>query len=170
MSTAVDPSQIPAFADAEASALFNPAFCSVVLNKACVGYASKADAAMPLTFAYLILSCALHRPTREALPRTTAASMAGWLRDAPLIRVDLSTRVRALRDITSQAILYGLGHGVLASQGGDLRGGSLKRRPRTLRPTEDWQSCLSAGEFLGKWFASSGSDEATLLAQWGMRP
>lgn len=170
MPTAVNPSRTPAFADTEASALFNPAFCSVVLNKACLGHASKADGAMPLTFAYLILPCALHRPTREALPRTAAASMAGWLRNTPLIRVDLPNRVQALRDTTSQAILYGLGHGILVSQDGDLRGGSLERRPRTLRPTDDWQRCLSAGEFLGKWFAGSGSDEATLLALWGLRP
>jgi hypothetical protein len=170
MPTAVDPPQVPAFVDTEASALFNPAFCSVVLNKACVGYASKADAAMPLTFAYLILPCALHRPTREALPRTMVASMAGWLRDTPLIRVDLANRVQTLRDITSRAILYGLGHGVLVSQDGDLRAGSLERQPRTLRPTDDWRRCLSAGAFLGKWCAGSGSDEATLLAQWGLRP
>lgn len=168
MSTPLD--QVTNLPDTEASALFNAAFCSVVLNRACAGFATKSDLAMPLTLAYLMLPAALHRPTREALPGTSAASIPNWLRDNPLILMDLPQRVRALRGIASRAIVYGLSRTVLIADEGALRAGSLRRRPRTLRPTDDWEACLRSAQFLGRWIANSGSDEATTLAQWGLRP
>lgn len=163
-------SQTSSSPDTETAALFNAAFCAVALNRACAAYAAKADVALPLTYAYLILPAALHRPTREALPGTSAASMVNWLRDNPLVLVDLPERVRAFRNLTSQAIVYGLGRTVLTSEAGALHAGPLRRRPRTLRPTDDWESCLRAADFLGKWTAGTGNDEATTLAQWGLRP
>lgn len=163
-------SQASSSPDTEATALFNAAFCAVALNRACAAYSAKADVSMPLTFAYLILPSALHRLTRESLPGTSAASMVNWLRDNPLVLVDLPERIRAFRNLTSQAIVYGLGRTVLTTEAGALRAGSLRRRPRTLRPTDDWESCLRAADFLGKWIAGTGNDEATTLAQWGLRP
>lgn len=157
--------------DTEAAALFNAAFCAVVLNRACAGFTAKGGEAMPLTFAYLVLPSALHRATREALPSTSAASMTTWLRDHPLVLADLPRRVRLFRDFTSQAIVYGLGHGILASNGdGALSALALARRPRALRPTQDWEACHKAADFLGRWLGSTGSDEPTTLAQWGLRP
>lgn len=170
MSTVLDTPDGAPLADTEASALFNPAFCAVVLYRACAGFTSKADVPMPLTLAYVVLPSALHRPTREALPRTSAASMVAWLRDNPLLLVNLPGRVRAFRDLTSEAIVFGLTHGMLVTDDGSLRGAALRRRPRTLLPTVDWESCMRTAEFLGKWIASSGNDEATTLAQWGLRP
>ena len=160
----------PSLPDTEASALFNPAFCAVLLHRACAAFSSQAGAPMPLTFAYLILPSALHLPTREALPKTSAASMATWLREHPLVLSELPARVRAFRDFTSQAIIYGLSRHVLVATDGRLSALSLQRRPRTLRPTQDWEACMRASEFLGRWIGGSGSDEPTTLAQWGLRP
>lgn len=156
--------------DSETSALFNPAFCAVLLNKASTGYEAKTSQAMPLTFAFLMLPSALHKPTRDALPSTTAASMWSWVRGNPLLLMDFADRVRTFRPFTSAAISYGLRHGVLTGTVGALSAGILGRRPRSLHPTEDWLACLKAAEFLGKWFGGSDTDEATLLAQWGVRP
>ncbi len=156
--------------DSETSSLFNPAFCAVLLNKACTGYAAKASQAMPLTFAFLILPSALHKPTRDAMPSTTASLMWSWLRANPLLLMDFAERVRTFRPITATAITYGLQQGVLAGSVGTVAAGSIGRRPRTLRPTDDWLACLKAAEFLGKWFGGTDTDEATTLAQWGVRP
>lgn len=157
--------------DTEAKALFNAAFCAVVLNRACAEFAAKAGDAMPLTFAYLVLPSALHRGTREALPGTTAASMLAWLRDHPLVLLDLPRRIGMFRDFTSQAIVYGLNHGVLAaSDDGALSALTLARRPRMLQATDDWEACYKAAQFLGRWLGGSTNDEATTLAQWGLRP
>lgn len=156
--------------DSETSTLFNPAFCATLLNKATTGHQSKVNTAMPITFAFLILPSALHKPTREALPSTTAASMWSWLRTNPILLMDFPDRVRSFRPFTSAAVTYGLRHGVLTGSVGVLAAGSIRRRPRTLRPTEDWLACMKAAEFLGKWFGGTDVDEATTLAQWGVRP
>lgn len=156
--------------DSEASTLFNPAFCAVLLNRASAEYEAKASQPMPLTFAYLILPSALHKPTRGALPSTTAASMWRWLRDNPILLMDFGDRVRAFRPFTSAAVSYSLRHGVVTGALGTLVAGSVRRRPRNLHPTADWLECLKAAEFLGRWFGGSDTDEATTLAQWGVRP
>ncbi|MGW3282490.1 three component ABC system middle component [Nocardia rhamnosiphila] len=156
--------------DSETSALFNPAFCTVLLNKACVTYQANAHAAMPVTFAFLILPSALHKPTREVLPATTASSMWGWLRNNPALLMDFADRVRAFRPFTGSAITYGLRHSALTGSLGSISAGELRRRPRTLFPTEDWTNCLKAAEFLGRWFGKTDTDEATTLARWGVRP
>lgn len=156
--------------DSETSALFNPAFCAVLLNKACAAYEAKTGSVMPVTYAFLILPSALHKPTREALPRTTGAAMWAWLRSTPVLLMDFPDRVRAFRSFTAIAITYGLRSTVLVGSPGTIGAGSLKRRPRTLLPTEDWTSCVKAAEFLGRWFAGSNTDEATMLAHWGVKP
>lgn len=157
-------------ADSEASTLFNPAFCALLLNKACAAYETKAEAAMPVTFAFLILPSALHKPTRDALPGTTGASMWSWLRSNPVILMDFADRVRTFRAFTGRAIGYGLQHTVLTGSLGSIAAGKLDRRPRTLFPTTDWTDCLKAAEFLGRWLGGSDADEATALAHWGVKP
>lgn len=163
------PKAAPVF-DSETATLFNPAFCAMLLNKAAAAHQAKASAAMPVTLAFLILPSALHKPTRDALPSTTAASMWSWLRANPILLMDFADRARTFRPFTSAAITYGLRHGVLTGQVGVLAAGGLGRRPRTLRPTDDWLACLNTSEFLGKWFGGSDTDEATTLARWGVRP
>lgn len=100
-------------ADSETSTLFNPAFCALLLNKARAAYEAKAGETMPITFAFLILPSALHKPTRDALPGTSGSSMWSWLRSNPVILMDFSNRVRTFRPFTGTAIAYGLQHTVL---------------------------------------------------------
>lgn len=156
--------------DSETNTLFNPAFCAVLLNKATKGYEAKAGVPMPVTFAFLILPSALHKPTRNALPSTVASSMWGWLQTHPVLLMDFVDRVRSLRPFTAAALSYGLQHGALKASLGSITPGELGRRPRALHPTEDWLGCLEAAEFLGRWFGGINADEATTLAQWGVRP
>lgn len=156
--------------DSETSTLFNPAFCALLLNKVCEAYEAKAETAMPVTLAFLILPSALHKPTRDALPRTTAASMWSWLRSNPAILMDFANRVQALQPFTGAAISYGLRHTALTSSPGSIAAGKVNRRPRTLHPTTDWTDCMKTAKFLGRWFGASDADEATTLAHWGVKP
>lgn len=156
--------------DSEAANLFNPAFCSLLLHKATAAYEAKAGSAMPVTLAFLILPSALHKPTRDALPSTTATSMWSWIRTNPMILVDFVARVQTFRPYTANAITYGIRQFALEGALGSLSAGTLKRRPRTLLPTDDWLSCVRAAEFFGKWFGVANTDQATTLAHWGVRP
>lgn len=156
--------------DTETRTLFNEAFCALLLNKVSAAYEVKTGQALPITFAFLILPSALHKPTRDALPSTTASSMWGWLGANPEILMDFAERVRKFRPFTAAAIGYGLRHGVLRGSPGAIAAGPIGRRPRTLRPTDDWLACLRAADFLGRWFGGADTDEATTLARWGVRP
>lgn len=156
--------------DSETSTLFNPAFCALLLHKACAGYEEKVSEPMPLTFAFIILPNALHKPTRDALPSTTASSMWGWQRANPVLLMDFANRVSTFRPVTASAITFGLRHSVLRGSLGSISAGAIRRRPRTLHPTEDWNACLKTAQFLGRWFGGTESDEATALARWGVRP
>lgn len=156
--------------DSETATLFNPAFCAAMLHRATTGYQSKASSSMPITFGFLILPSALHKPTRAALPSTTAASLWSWLRANPILLMDFPDRIRGFRPYTSAAITYGIQHDVLHGVDGGLAAGTLRHRPRTLHPTADWLACMKAAEFLGKWLGGSDADEATTLARWGVRP
>lgn len=156
--------------DSESDALFNPAFCALLLHRACAGYSARADQPMPVIYAFLILPSALHKPTRDELPGSTAALMWPWLREHPLLTMDFADRARRFRPYTAAAIRYGLTHSILVSSPGALAAGTIRRRPRTLHLTSDWLACHKAAGFFGKWFASNDADEATTLAQWGIRP
>lgn len=156
--------------DSESSTLFNPAFCAVLLNKATASFEAKSASKMPLTFAFLILPSALHKATRDALPSTSGASMWTWLQANPLLLKDFTERVQTIRPYTSAAVTYGMSHGVLLGTAGVLSAGALRRRPRHLHPTDDWLACMKAAAFLGRWFSGVGTDEATTLARWGVRP
>ncbi len=160
----------PIDANTEADALFNSAFGAALLNRACAAYEARASEMMPLTYAYLVLPSSLHLPTRQALPTTTAAAMATWIRENPLVLSDLAVRVRAFRDITSAAIGFGMRHAMIGGSEGSLHALPLPRRPRALRPTQDWQSCMDAAQFFGRWLGATENDEPTTLAQWGLRP
>lgn len=156
--------------ESETSVLFNPAFCALLLNKASADYEKKRGESLPVTFAFLILPSALHKPTREALPGTTASSMWTWIRDQPLLLMDFAERVRTFRPLAAAGITYGLRHNALSGTPGAISAKKIKPRPRTLFPTEDWVACVKAAEFLGRWYGGTSADEATTLAHWGVRP
>jgi hypothetical protein len=155
----------------EEVALFNPAFLSRLLLATCNGWKSSEGQGMGVPIAFLAVPLALHRPTRDDLPRNAATQMQKWIRENPQHLAQFDKRVVSLRPFVGIALRYGLRHGVLVSDSGHLRPGVVKRRPRGFAEleTDDVTSCLVASAFLGRWFARQ-PDTATSLAMWGLRP
>lgn len=154
----------------ETNQLFNPAFCAILLHDAAKNYRKKSENELPVTFAFIVLPNALHQPTRLKLPDRASVSMWAWIRDHPILMSDFSDRVQRLRPYIAASIKFGLQHGVLTGLPGMLAPGDLKRRPKTMVPTDDWEKCRKSASFIGKWLAISKADEATMLALWGLRP
>lgn len=152
------------------SPLLNEAFCAVLLHYAVKDYTASGRPAMPLPFAYVVLPMALHEPSRRALPRTTAAAMWPWVHERAEIMAGMTRRVVSLRAYASRALLFGQVHGVIVGTADGIAAGQLRRRPRSLRPTADWNECVRAAGFLGRWFASQQTDTPSTLAMWGLRP
>src|ERR1035441_5665983 len=90
----------------EEANLFNPAFGAVLLAKTADEFAKKAHRPLPFALAFLVLPIVLRRGTRSALPGSTITSLLPWVQDHREQRVNLALRVRTLRSITREAILF----------------------------------------------------------------
>jgi hypothetical protein len=159
----------PVATEPTSSSLFNPAFCAVLLHSCVRGHYSRVESGLPLVLAYIALPAALHEATRHALPRSISTSMWSWLDDNPLPLVDFPSRAIALRPYISEGVTLGLRHGVLTADGAFLFPGELTRS-RSVRPSSDWTNCVKRSEFMGRWFSTAGSDTASIMARWGIRP
>ncbi|WP_369252948.1 three component ABC system middle component [Geodermatophilus amargosae] len=154
----------------EQRALFNPAFISVLAHACATGFLARAERGMPLPYFYLSLPIALHARDRQVLPGTTGAYMSAWIRGNPEVLAGFPSRVRSLRAIISQGLVFSLRHQALAAANDGLAPRPLRRRPKLLQPTEDWSGCVKAASFMGRWLGSQQTDTASTLALWGLRP
>jgi hypothetical protein len=157
----------------EEANLFNPAFCATLLVKAVEEFGKKAGRPFPFALTFLVLPIVLHRGTREALPGSTTTSLLPWLQDNRQHLVDFPIRVRRLRAITQEAILFGIQHQTLAlSPDGGLTMGAKRQavtERRTPLFTVEARGCVDRAGFMGRWFAAAGTT-ATIFASWGVAP
>lgn len=154
------------------ASLFNPAFLSAMLSQVADGHRKESGCGLPWTLGFIALPAVLHKETREALPRSISTSMAAWTRDHALLVGSLPQRACVLRPRISEALLFGLAHGLLVHKDGRLVPG--RRRHRTSsdpwrEPTNDFRQCASKAGLFGRWCARSGMP-ATIYALWGARP
>ncbi|WP_308410851.1 MULTISPECIES: three component ABC system middle component [Burkholderia] len=161
-------------ASAEYRALFNPAFCAVLLREACLGAEreSKSRDVEPLSFAasFLVLPAVLHEPIRRELPKTIATSFATWLAENPLLRSQFASLARVTKDITRKGLLFGSTHGALSLAAGQVHAaGSMKIQvPELDEAKSEMGQCLRGAHFMGRWLALAGNTTTT-LALIGMR-
>ena len=152
----------------EVANLFNPAFCSVLLEEAMGGFEEKAQAGMPYSLAFLVLPVVLHKSTRNLLPRSTRTRLSTWLQRNPQVRVGFAQRARRLVPFTKEALVIGMSHGTIDV---DTKGNLLCRtRSKKLwdKGTEPYL-CRKGSRLMGRWFALSG-ETRTIFTMWGVRP
>jgi ABC-three component (ABC-3C) system Middle Component 3 len=157
----------------EEANLFNPAFCATLLGKAVEEFNKKTGRSFPFALAFLVLPIVLHRGTREALPGPTITSILAWLQDNRQHLVGFPMRVKRLRTITREAILFGVQHQTLAlSPDGGLTRGPKRQvvtEKRTPLFTVEARDCVDRAGFMGRWFAVAGTT-AAIFASWGITP
>lgn len=151
--------------------LFNPAFTGAVVWSCVRGYASIKESGLPYSLAFLGLPIALHKATREQLPRSTRTSIASWLAENPRVLVGFAERASAFVPLVKEGILFCSNGQMLKIDDACLL---AARRPRSMasferEATDEVKACLKKAEFIGKWFASSG-DYTTIMALWGVAP
>ena len=114
---------------------------------------------------------ALHKTTREDLPRSTSTSMALWLAENPRALVGFAERARAVVPLVKKGILFASCGQLIMLDDARL---TAADRPRSMalferEATDEVNACVKKAEFVGKWFAGSG-DYATVMALWGVAP
>jgi hypothetical protein len=155
----------------EEARLLNPAFLSARAWSCADGYAEEDDAGLPYPLVFVALPVVLHRPTRNALPRSTRTSLAAWLGEHPRALVGFAERAASLVPTVKSALLFASGHGLLIMAGERVRAGP-RPRPMTLfqrQATDEVRDCLKRGRFVGQWFAKAGP-AGTVMALWGVAP
>jgi hypothetical protein len=137
------------------------------------GYSRETGEGLSFPLAFLILPIVLHQETRQLLPRTTVTSLLAWIEDHQPQLVGFPDRVRRLRPITQEAIMFGLAQDTLRVSGGGLLTLGSTRVVATNRTmalfTEDARNCVDRSSFVGRWFARAGTP-STIMAIWGVAP
>jgi hypothetical protein len=153
----------------EEAALFNPAFCAVLLECCAGDYIGEAERPLPFVLTFLALPIVLHKPTREALPAKKSSSLTTWMEHHPSVRVGFSERVKALSPVVREAMLFGVQHGRLALDREGALSVRTRRLPALSDDTAESEECKRKAHFVGRWFAASGST-ATVMSVWGVSP
>ena len=156
----------------EEAYLLNPSFCALIAWSSSVGYRGDGSSGMSYVLAFVAVPLTLHKPTREALPRSVRTSMPAWIEENTYFRVGFAERARSLAPFVREALLFGAVHGLFAFD--DEHRIVPARRPRALsgylrEGTDEVKECVKKAEFIGRWLAASGSVE-TSLALWGVKP
>jgi hypothetical protein len=156
----------------EEATLLNPAFCALILTLAVGDHEKESNSGMPFVFAFLLLPIILHKPTRDALPKSTQKVFSTWLEEHEDIRATFPERVLSLRAFVREAVLFAATHGCLViADDGTLRIGKKPRGilPYTKSATDEVRECLHKAQFVGRWLSSAGP-ASTVMALWGIRP
>jgi ABC-three component (ABC-3C) system Middle Component 3 len=151
----------------EERASYNPAFLALLLRQSADGYRGEAERTFPVPLAFIVLPLVLHRPTREAAPKTVATSMPIWLQEHQFIREGFAGRARGLAPAVREALVIGLQRGVLALDDGGIYPAAEPARAR--HGTSETRALLARARFLGRWLARAG-DVETIYFLWGVRP
>jgi hypothetical protein len=154
----------------EIANLFNPAFGAIILRESIKAYQHESFVGMPYPLVFLILPLVLHKPSRQALPKTTATKLHGWILTTPQVGINLAERIRHLVPYTRETILFGMQMGIFNL---DESGNFVLLKKRFAKPS--WHKgtepdlCRAKAEFLGRWLFKAG-DISTIFIMLGVQP
>jgi len=98
-------------------------------------------------------------------------SLAVWVVRNPLASSRIANRAQLLVPFTKEALTFGGIHGLLIISGNTVAPSLDWRRKVTATlktSSEEVRTCAKRAEFLGRWFAKSGSPD-TVMALIGVR-
>lgn len=154
----------------EVANLFNPAFCSLLLREAIIDYQKEKNQGMPYALAFLILPVILHKPTREALPRSIVTKLFVWLQNHPEVRVEFAEHTRKLLPYTKEALIFGMREWIIdVNDEGNLIPYERKLGIALWEQGSEPYVCIQKAQLLGRLLALSGEVQ-TIFTIWGIQP
>lgn len=142
----------------------NPAFCAAVLAQFCQAYHQHQQCQSSLPTAYLVLPVALSEDlakTFEGCIKSTGLLV--WLERSPSVLSDLSKRVNATLEVTTEAIQFGCIAGLLRFEAeGEIASTNVKVPKVAIAGAVG--SAFKRARLLGSWFAGAGSARAVMEA------
>jgi hypothetical protein len=126
---------------------------------------------MPFSLAFIVMPVILHKQTRDSLPFNTRTSLAAWLEEKPIARIQFYERAMSLKPFVREAILFGLVNYWLTVDSGRLKSNlSDTTFKNSLKHLDgEARECVLRARLVGKWFSAAGSAE-TVMSLWEVRP
>jgi hypothetical protein len=154
----------------EVAALFNPAFCAILLRECAKGFIEKKPEGIPYPILALSLPIVLHKFTRELLPKKITKKMHPWLQEHQEIRMDFAQRCAALMPYFREAMLFACNGELLAfTKAGLILAPQIPAEPKLWTSNSEPAECMKRAHFVGRWFSVAGN-VGTIYAMWGIRP
>lgn len=150
---------------------FNPAFCGELLCRSVAEYFRKTEQPMSVALAFVLLPLALHKGSREQLPKMASTAFAGWIATHDNLVAELPLRMERLRPVVREAMIFSIRQGRLAvSAGGLVLGPSkLSLTAKAAIRSDDTDQARSAAALLGRWFGGQ-ADAPSVLQGFGVLP
>jgi len=153
----------------EYRALFNPAFCGLLLLRAMEGHREESETGLPFSLAFLILPICLHKDTRDIFKAHPRSYLLKLVTEYPQMLVGFHDRCGAL----TPYLLEGLG---MTMQCGSFKvtdSGNLLLLEKGVRKkvdgTEESRDCQKLAWRIGRDFARI-NDRITIYSSFGVRP
>ena len=155
----------------EEARIFNPAFCGELIGRSINEYFRLRQTALSIAVAFIVIPMTLHRQTRDILPGRANTAFAAWTAEHSALLAELPERVRRLRPITREALIFAIHHQLLAFDDGGLVPGAKPIRPNVqfAVSTDEVGAVRRAAGLLGRWFAAQGS-QSSILQGMGLTP
>ncbi len=150
----------------ESQALFNPAFCGLILHYGIRAYEKGTGTGLPFSLSPIVLTFALSERLRRTLPRTTRTRFPVWARATPELRVQLGGRVRAVVPLAREGMLFLMQHGAVQISK-DARVKSVSRRLRGTsaysESNEDVAECMEGSRLIAGLFGQIDEEETIFM-------
>ncbi len=154
----------------ELAHLFNPAFCSIILQGTIKGFEAEQEQGMPYALLFLVLPLVLHKSTRSVLPKKKTTKLHVWLQEQPQVSIGFAERTRSLVPYTKEALAFGIHTSIIMlNSSGNLTWVRRKLRAAPWASETEPAECYKKAQLTGRWLAQSG-DAATIYTMWGIRP
>ncbi|MBD1856715.1 MULTISPECIES: three component ABC system middle component [Leptolyngbya] len=150
--------------------LFNPAFCSVILQGAVRDFGTVQEEGMPYALFFLVLPIVLHKSTRQVLPKKATTKLHAWLQEHPQVLIGFADRTRSMVPYTKEALAFGLHTDIIRfNDNGNLTWVRKKIKTLPWETGTERAECYSKAKLTGRWLGQSG-ETATIYTMWGIRP
>ena len=153
-------------------AMSNPALTSILLWQFAVSYQKTNGTGAPLSLAYIVLPIVMSRRIVDTFRGTNVRTgFLTWLIRNPQLTLKLPTRVETTRDLTADALRFGIAYGLFTvSRDGTLRANqnAISFNIPRQHGIDERAQMLRIANHLGQW--TSTLPEATVFYSIGMTP
>jgi hypothetical protein len=134
-------------------------------------YTQNVNEGAPYAFPFVMLPLILHKPTREAFPRSSRTTFSAWITnaDTSIAKIGFAERAKSMAPYVKEALAFAMQHNsIFVSESGRLK--TSNPIPKSFPDaTQDVNECVRAALMCGKWFSMVG-DFKTAMALLGVKP